>query len=585
MSIFEGKKPALPFSQSADANLPPPPPRYNTVSSQCELDSAYMDLCDVLIRSQQTGVLTVQHARERRAVQLWADKLFLDLRLEEKYQRDRVMGERRDQLELMRTMLLALAPTTQLYPSTTGRHNRLLKGRSSGALHGSVVTSEGGRDLSPSARMSASLQSFSPNASVQLQGNPLTLAAPGSRSQDVERLQERIAELERQLAHKMKLDWLVAPQTNTLTLISNLPRDIEQELRDMISTFTRLEQQERGGIAEREEESFAALVATHQLAYVERQLIEQRRFLVHTPYEAYRPRIPLQHSLKGEDFLRRWLMAETFKHYEDVIGQLQDWENHQRCDIEDEAFSTVPLLKANAFEPLYKERCAELEEEVIGLRYHKIVHERDASVHASAAKIKLLFENEERARLQTMYYERLDWERIAEVASSLAVLKDVQKTVVYLRGELQRTTTRHREEMLGLHQHLTALDAEGRAQREHEAARRLEAYHQTAFVRGDGNALYETLALDKQSMGPLRPTPPPPPTATSQTSEVQKEKQKVRPSPKQPSDHQKLASKQQQALKDAYLSSKPRAPNTGASNRNGSLNKQPSGNTTYWAGF
>eukprot|EP00744_Colponema_vietnamica_P020756 GILI01029542.1.p1 GENE.GILI01029542.1~~GILI01029542.1.p1 ORF type:complete len:577 (+),score=103.21 GILI01029542.1:39-1733(+) len=553
MAIFEGKKVQLPFTQGCE-EAPIVPPRFNTVASQCELDSAYMDLCDVLIRSQQTGVLTTQHAKERKAVQLWAQKLLLDVRLEEKYQRDRVMGERRDHLELMRTMLLALAPSSQL-----GQAANAAKLSKAVKIRGSTQPGE----LSPSLRMSTSLQSLTPNATTNSVA-PLMLLQPGGMGiapnlSEIERLQERVAELERQLAHKMKLDWLVAPHAGTMAVISKLPRDMEQETRDMTAAIVRLEQLERDSLAGQESDTFGSLIASKRLAQAERLLVEQRRYLVHTPYEAFRPRIPLQHSLKGEDFLRRWLMAEIFKHFEDLMGQLQVSENSIRCEIEDEAFGTLPLVRANAFEPMYRIRCESLEEEAVELRYHKVVHERDASAHATEAKIKLLLETEERARGQTAFYERLDCERIAEVASAVALLKDVQKTVVSLRGELQRATVRHREELLSQHQHLTALDTVARSHREQESADRLAAYNQTAFASGTGTLLHETLSSTTVA---LRPVPP------SNVAGDAKKGLANKPTPRKPN------SQRQQAMKDVYLQP---AARTGA--------KNPQGSTSYWAGF
>ena len=433
-------------------------------------------------------------------------------------------------MELMRTMLLALAPTH------TTRFNR--GGAAGSSPRPTALVAIAARDSPPRAGSPSSLRILPPPPSSGSQQALLTVVGGAAASSSVvqfapdgsavaaaaeaelERLRDRVVQLERQLAQKMKLDWLVRPMGVGAAggagpsgggpllggdgLLGSLP-ELAVDVAAIVGAFTRLEAEEREGIAEQEATAHAAIDSAHRLVLAEAKAVAQRRFLIQTPYEAYRPRIPIQHSLRGEEYLRRWLMAETFKHYEDVLGQLQRWENDVRCGIEEEAFALFPLMRAQVFEPLHVARCEVLEEELDDLRHLKIRHERAATVLATAEKLRLVCDTEARARKEIAYYARIDRQRIGEVASSLAVLKDVQRTADGLRAELGRATARHREEMVGLHQHLTALDEEGAARRLREGEEKFNAYLESAFVRGGGGVpLYESLASMR-----------PPPTAAA----------------------------------------------------------------------
>ena len=458
--------------------------------------------------------MTAQHAKERKIMNRWAEASLLDVRLEEKFNRDRIMMDRKDTMESFRMLLLALAPVEsrirgagsrkalqqqqQTLAVTNGRHQQSPQ-QSPSRQPASIV---GNLSVGSEADLGATLQ-------PTLSEGVLPVGATSS-SPTTDRLQQRIIQLERQLAMKMKLDWLVPPEAPKGVSIFNADDDTS----GLVQAAEELEGVERAELLNSEEVQFESLSLRWRMILVDHHSVQNRRQLIVTPYNAYRPQIPIQNSLQGEEFLRRWLLAETFKHYEDVCTQCQRWENDVRCEIEDAAFAGAQHLREAVFFPLYQRRCAELEVEMVALHKHKVRHERDAATLALQSNMDLVYDEEIYARDQVIAHEKDAWERIGAVSSMLGVLKDAERRATTLKRELARQGQRYQEEIAGL----TTTLAEQLDSRPKGVAR-VEDYKQGALVpKGDGGG---SISSRKPIHGP-RPPPSsaPKPSGSSYVEQV-----------------------------------------------------------------
>lgn len=458
--------------------------------------------------------------------------------------------DRKDTMESFRMLLLALAPVETRIRGAGSR--KALQQQQ--PMH---AVGNGRQQQSPNRQPVSVLPG---NLSVGSEGEltaalqPLMLEGPAgasvSTALSTDRLQQRILQLERQLAMKMKLDWLVPPDAPKGVSIFNANDDTT----GLAQAAEELEGVERAEVLNSEEVQYESLSLRWKMILVDHHSVKNRRQLIVTPYNAYRPQIPIQHSLQGEEFLRRWLLAETFRHYEDVCTQCQKWENDVRCEIEDAAFAGALHLKEAVFFPLYQRRCAELEVEMVALHKHKVRHERDAATLALQSNMDLVYDEEIYARDKVIAYEKDAWERIGAVSSMLGVLKDAERRATTLKRELARQGQRYQEEIAGL----TTTLAEQLDSRPKSVAR-VEDYKNGALIpNGDGAS---------SSRKPIHGPRPPPSSA---------------PKPSGSSYVEQVYGKRRAPRQLAALPQGPSSARSGSTDAKKSTKRPPN---DYWAGF
>ena len=467
--------------------------RFNSVATQCLMNAAHMELCEMLLNSQETGVMTAQHAKERKIMNRWAEGSLLDVRLEEKFNRDRIMVDRKELLESFRMLLLALAPVESRSRSTAAK-----KANPAALLPRQLLTPQTSPTRIPTTSALLGNLSIGSDPDGSLAQSPGMVATSSSSS--VEHLQSRILQLERQLAMRMRLDWLVPPESTSRTASIRLPSG-PPDMATLIQTVVELEGTERQRLAEEEAILYESLSLKWNAVVVDYRSFVSRRQLIVTPYNAYRPQVPLAHSFHGEEFLRRWLLAETFKHYEDVCTQCQQWENDIRCEIEEAAFSGSQYLWEAAFFPYYLRRCGELGSEIVSLHKHKVRYERDAATLALQSNLDIISSEEVFAREQILCFEKDAWIRIGAVSSMLSVLKEAERRATTLKRELTRQGRRYQEEIAGLQTTL----AEQMDSRPKSVAR-VEDYKDDIVSRGGGA---QTHKLPPATLQQRAPRPPP----------------------------------------------------------------------------
>eukprot|EP00758_Cryptobia_borreli_P013968 Tbor_TRINITY_DN5883_c1_g7::TRINITY_DN5883_c1_g7_i2::g.6515::m.6515 len=431
--------------------------RTNTVYTQSCINAAHMELCELLINSKESGVMTAQHARERIVLNRWIESLFLDLRLEEKYCRDHIITDRREGLEQLRIMILALAPKTVVNMVIPMAKQPRSSRSNSRSLMGESVIRTGGSSHIGSVRLHPQdIPTIVSNSDFQ-GTNDTTIGTPNipnSTAMELERLQMQVLELRNHLAVRLKLGWLI-PNSCTDSQLG----PTEEETKIIIETAIHLEEQERLQLTEEERNAWDVVYYRLKMILVEEEAFKNRRTLIHVPNPSNITKVA-QNTITSRKYISQGLEAENYQYFKHLIENIQRWENDTRCGIEDEAHISGRFLAATNFCPYYQGRCDYLEGQIRKLHEQAVVYKRNATDSETACKLRMLCESEAHSRDQCFHYEKEARDVISAVASSfksveVSALKGLESRVISLQGELQRQNVRHREEMVHLNQYLT----------------------------------------------------------------------------------------------------------------------------------
>jgi hypothetical protein len=188
-------------------------------------------------------------------------------------------------------------------------------------------------------------------------------------------------------------------------------------------------------------------VAYAELSFRER---DARRTLLHMPFTSYRPKIPIEHSLAGEEFLRRWLLVETLAHYEDCGVLVQRLENCARNAIEDEEQLTFDGMFPGFFLPFYTALCSAQAREVDCLSSELLIMTQKCDAQRCAAYLDVIAGEETRLREVLMQVEAEAVVLLRMTMAHMAAVTFAAGKAQRLQEELVRQRKRHNGEMHAL---------------------------------------------------------------------------------------------------------------------------------------
>jgi hypothetical protein len=203
----------------------------------------------------------------------------------------------------------------------------------------------------------------------------------------------------------------------------------------------------RSHISELEQEARKNISLFLSVAQLQGQLRAATRVMVHAPFTSYRPKIPIQNSLAGEEYLRRWLLVETLQHYEDCVTLVQQHENDKRNAIEDEYAASIHMMFSAVFLPYFESRAVTLEAAFSLEKDRAAAQQRQSDALYATLKLKVIVSEESTLRevLKSSCLEMLTTLRL--VILELADLRGVHAKAKRLEGELARQARRRQEEV------------------------------------------------------------------------------------------------------------------------------------------
>jgi hypothetical protein len=168
------------------------------------------------------------------------------------------------------------------------------------------------------------------------------------------------------------------------------------------------------------------------------------------PFTSYRPKIPIEHSLAGEEYLRRWLLVETLAHYEDSGILLQRLENCARNAIEDEEQLTFDSLFPTFFLPFYVELSEVQAHHVKVLSSELDVMMQKCDAQRNAAYLDVIMDEEARMRALMLQSEADATQLIRSTMAHMETVTFAAGKAQRLQEELVRQRRRHNGEMYAL---------------------------------------------------------------------------------------------------------------------------------------
>ena len=397
------------------------------VAVQCNPTSTLALSDALLLRSamNETGVLTTEHARDRIFMRIMSARFLATLQEIEATTRLQLEAQRQEALDVImaaRKMvpIIVAPPIAHGRPHHEAVESSMLFGSELGELFSHAIPS----------------------------GTPLSGATPSADEGEVDELRRKVRLLELR-SHNSFHHYSVSSQSRSVAPPRNMMSIAAFALKQMVSLHQQVEQVRSCVLSEeRACRWYIYLQVEHvQLGIKER---EARRTLLHVPFTSYRPKIPIENSLAGEEFLRRWLLVETLQHYEDNGVLLQEWENCKRNALEDEEQLTYDRLFPETFLPVYKNLAGRLQSAVNDLSAELHEMKKKCDIQRNAAYLDVIVDEETRMRAVVLQSESEATILLRGVMAHMESVTHAAGKAQRLQEELARQRKRHNGEMRAL---------------------------------------------------------------------------------------------------------------------------------------
>lgn len=421
-------------------HLAPPPARQtNSIMIQTRVGMGDVHLLETLVGSENTvGVVTVAHARDVDIFRCYQLRMLETAIRDEERERHMVLSQ---EAELRRSLTLVNITMLQKIRAfkmlATARREGQSPRKISVAFDRSLIDAAG----SPGS------------GDFSLLPSPTSIGSPTARDEEeLNRMRERLLLLEERVRSSAKSTKhnVASVARRAIAQRSGSAGSRSQGGASDPAVEAFLLQQEASNrlqMSKFEVEARKTISLALSQTELEAQLRIATRVMVHAPFTSYRPKIPIQHSLAGEEYLRRWLLVETLQHYEDCATLLQQHENDKRNSIEDEYAASIHMIFATVFLPHYESRSATLEAALSREKERAASQQRQSDSLYATLKLKVIVAEESTIRevLKASCFEMLSTLRL--VVLELADLRGVHAKAKRLEGELARQARRRQEEV------------------------------------------------------------------------------------------------------------------------------------------
>lgn len=277
----------------------------------------------------------------------------------------------------------------------------------------------------------------------------------GLDGEEMDKLKTRVQELEHKLRANVKanLGAMTSSAGNRNMDIFSRNKSTGTAAAQALAAAHRLavavadEARARAWILDAAEKSREIITLHWTIDTLERRLAGARRVMLHAPFTSYRPKIPIEHSLAGEEYLRRWILVETLAHYEDCLTLVQQHENDARNALEDEYNAAVKYLKEGALFPHFVDHSTKLETQLAAQMAWAQEQKKHADVLHARLQLQVLREHESMIRENHERWEQEELQWLGKISLELAEVRTVYHTVRTLELQFRRQRDRHQAEV------------------------------------------------------------------------------------------------------------------------------------------
>jgi hypothetical protein len=376
-------------------------------------------------------VLSAAHAMDRRMLEMHWDHRMIDLTGDERYGRVQVFLQHREFLD---TMWRVFCKTV---PSLGAAHKALLEKRDFEALR--LLRAQERAD----AEAAAATQRTVGAAGAAADGEPFQ-----ALQRENELLRHQVQLLERRVASRVQSVGPTLAERRPAQSLGRMPsaRDLEVFSAYLCQALCDAQDAARAAVTSAEEDARANLDTLRYAGKLELDIRTAQRTLLLPQFQGYRPKVPPEHSLAPDEYLRKLLVAQTCKHYDDSFVMLQQHENGARNGLEDLALTCLRDAHDCYFAPIYAEHSARLEARVQRLERHNA--EIEAHVHdlALTDKLALLQGAEANTRDAIDSVRATDLTAFQVIATRLETVEVQARKVGALQRKLEDQARRHKRE-------------------------------------------------------------------------------------------------------------------------------------------
>ncbi len=391
------------------------------------MSNSHFGLCELLFVQPPGSVVTADHAYERRLLLQQFDHRQIDLIAEERYDRVQIFVQFRDFMDFSWKVFC------KTLPSMSAQQKMLVEQRDFAGL----------KRLREQEAAAARQEALAEAAAkedrekILAEENAALRQQLGALRQQIVDVNVRVAQsTDRRSGGVAGGSLSKGPSTKELERMSDY----------LDSEFLAIHENSQAALQDLEVAERGAIAALREQHRTQVELLTAQRTLVMPHFEAYRPKIPTEHSLQPEEYLKKCLGVQVFERFYTAFGLLQELENESRNAIANEALTFLRDAWSVFFTPIFQRTIAQLHNQVAQLAEEKAKIMTHVEELAVADKITLLRNAETHTRHILEDVRQSDLAMMTSMSHRLETVSALAKRNAELQRLLEQQGQRHKRE-------------------------------------------------------------------------------------------------------------------------------------------